>query len=453
MHVRGSASKSIYLAGVSMYVSSLSIKNIRAISNFKFEVKATECAGWHVILGDNGSGKSSLIKSLAIIFAGGPKVSASRQIWEDWLSQGCDRGEIEVIINRDDSFDQYVLKGRQPGSYTMRATIERDTRKLASGAAAEVSISFNSQNSKTAERTIWANGNGWFSSSFGPFRRFSGGDRDWDRLFVSPEYRRIAAHLSAFGEDVAFTEALYWLQQLKVSSLENPSSKSGQILEAVKNFVNSAKLLPHGSHIADITTKAVTLRDAAGATIVVDQMSDGYRSVLSLTFELLRQMFLSFGDDIMLRALTVNPGNVDVPGVVAIDEIDAHLHPTWQTRIGDWFVDHFPRVQFIITTHSPLVCRAAKRGSIWRLPTPGSNDSVVRVQGQDFDRLVQGNILEAFGTDYFGKDIDVPQSSKEVEQQIARLSMLKALGRLSPEQDEVLRTLQAARPTIASKIA
>ena len=334
----------------------------------------------------------------------------------------------------------------------MRATIERKQKDRAPGIPEEVTISFSSQNSKTAERTIWSNGNGWFSSSFGPFRRFSGGDRDWDRLFVSPEYRRIAAHLSAFGEDVAFTEALYWLQQLRVSSLENPSSKDGQILEAVKNFVNSSKLLPHGSQIADITTKVVTLRDAAGSSVNVNQMSDGYRSVLSLTFELLRQMFLSFGDDVMLKALTDDPGTVEVPGVVAIDEIDAHLHPTWQTRIGDWFVDHFPKVQFITTTHSPLVCRAARRGSIWRLPTPGSNGSATRVQGQEFDRLVKGNILEAYGTDYFGRDVDVPESSKEAEQEIARLSMLKAQGRISPELDETLRSLQAARPTIASKI-
>lgn len=435
-----------------MYISSLSIKNIRAISDFKFDVKPSECAGWHVILGDNASGKSSLIKSLAIIFAGGPKVSASRQIWEDWLAQRCNSGEISVVINRDNDVDQYVQKGRQPDSFTMRASIERKQNVLTPEVPTEVVISFNSQNSKTAERTIWANGNGWFSSSFGPFRRFSGGDRDWERLFVSPEYRRIAAHLSAFGEDVAFTEALYWLQQLKVSSLENPQSKSGPILDAVKNFVNSSQLLPHGSQIADITTKAVTLKDAAGASVIVDQMSDGYRSVLSLTFELLRQMFLSYGDDIMLEALTFDPGTVEVPGVVAIDEIDAHLHPTWQTRIGDWFVDHFPKIQFIVTTHSPLVCRAAKRGSIWRLPTPGSSDRAVRVQGQELDRLVEGNILEAYGTDYFGKDVDVPESSKEAEQQIARLSMLKVKGRISPEQEQTLRSLQAARPTIAANL-
>lgn len=436
-----------------MYITSLSIKNIRSISEFKYEVGQSECPGWHVILGDNGSGKSSLIKSLAIIFAGGPKVSAARQIWDEWLAQDTTSAEIEALIVRDDEFDQYLLKGRQPSSYTMRATIERGEQTLlSSGAQSAATISFNTQNTKNAERTIWANGNGWFSSSFGPFRRFSGGDRDWDRLFVSPDYRRVAAHLSAFGEDVAFSEALLWLQQLRVDALENPTSNSDKVLTAVKDFVNTSELLPHGSKISEITTKAVSLKDAAGSIVNVDQMSDGYRSVLSLTFELLRQMFLSYGEDLMIKALTADPGVVSIPGVVAIDEIDAHLHPTWQTRIGDWFVDHFPKVQFIVTTHSPLVCRAALRGSIWRMPIPGSNDVPARVQGQEFERLVKGNILEAYGTDFFGEDVDVPQTAKDAEQEIARLSMLKVQGRASSEQEITLIRLQAARPTVASKI-
>ena len=50
------------------------------------------------------------------------------------------------------------------------------------------------------------------------------------------------------------------------------------------------------------------------------------------------------------------------PGVVLIDEVDAHLHPTWQRRIGLWFREHFPKLQFIVSTHSPLICQAATVG-------------------------------------------------------------------------------------------
>jgi len=59
---------------------------------------------------------------------------------------------------------------------------------------------------------------------------------------------------------------------------------------------------------------------------------------------------------------------VDRPGVVLIDEIDVHLHPEWQRAIGVWLQEHFPRIQFIVTTHSPLVCPAANHGRIYHLP-------------------------------------------------------------------------------------
>lgn len=45
----------------------------------------------------------------------------------------------------------------------------------------------------------------------------------------------------------------------------------------------------------------------------------------------------------------------DVSALVVLDELDAHLHPTWQQQILGLLRDHFPRVQFICTAHSPLV--------------------------------------------------------------------------------------------------
>ncbi len=410
-------------------------------------MKMDECPGWHVIIGDNGTGKSSIIRSLAILFAGGPKVSATRQIWETWVSKGAGSAEIRAQFVRDTEFDQFILKGKQPDSYTLRARIDVGAEALSSAS----SITFNVQNTKLAERTIWASGTGWFSSSFGPFRRFSGGDRDWDRLFVSPEYTRIAAHLSAFGEDVAFTEALYWMTQLKVSTFEDSSGKNQRKLDSIIRFVNESKLLPHGSILTEVTTKSVNLKDARHSVVTVDQMSDGYRSVLSLTFELIRQMFLAYGEDVVLNALDEKPGYVNLPGVVAIDEIDAHLHPVWQTNIGEWFVAHFPRIQFFVTTHSPLVCRAARKGSIWRLPAPGGYGTPERIVGEDFDRLIKGNVLDAYGTDFFGEGIDTPSETKELAKQIARLSMLRSTKGLSNDQEDELRRLQSTLPTSAAR--
>jgi len=432
-----------------MHLTKLAITNIRSISSFSLDFRTEETAGWHVILGDNGAGKSSVIRSLALVLSGGPSVSATRQDWQSWLRAGESRGSVEATFHRDAEFDNYIKTGKQSGSMTLRAELSRITDTISRDA---VQLAFSGSTS-TANRSLWSNALGWFSASFGPFRRFTGGDREWDRLFVAPEYRRAASHLSAFGEDVALTEALRWLQQLHVLSLEEAHSQTSRIRDAVREFINRSGLLPHGSQIVDISSQRVTLKDGEGNEVPVEQMSDGYRSVLSLTFELIRQMFAVFGPDTALEHIDSKRAIVNLPGVVAIDEIDAHLHPAWQARIGNWFIERFPQIQFIVSTHSPIICRAAKRGTIWRLPAPGSSASGGRVTGQDYDRLVSGNILEALGTEYFGEGIErAPEASDKLDR-IALLNKRHALGQLDASDAVELRDLQRQFPTAAATFA
>ena len=148
-----------------------------------------------------------------------------------------------------------------------------------------------------------------------------------------------------------------------------------------------------------------------GTRIAVEEMSDGYRSILSLTFELLRLMFSVFGTNAALAGVDMQQGIVNLPGVVVIDEVDAHLHPSWQQRIGSWFVRSFPAVQFFVTTHSPIICRAAEHGSVWLLPPPDTDGEPRRVAGNDLNRLLYGNVLDAFGTDIFGRNVTRSEQS------------------------------------------
>ena len=258
---------------------------------------------------------------------------------------------------------------------------------------------FEKGNTKANGRTIWGSGSGWFSAAFGPFRRFSGGDKEYDRLFhTNPG---LARHLSAFGEGAALGEALRWMRDLQFKSYEN-DEEARRLLEGLKKFMSQLQL-PHDSQFTEINSEAVVVRDGGGAPVAVENLSDGFQSVLSMTFELLRGMVASYGREEFLDALDSGNGIVKLPGIVAIDEVDAHLHPAWQTRIGDWLIERFPRVQFIVTTHSPIICRSAEKGSIWRLPTPGSDDEARQIIGQDRVRLFHGSVLDAYDTELFGK--------------------------------------------------
>ena len=193
--------------------------------------------------------------------------------------------------------------------------------------------------------------------------------------------------------------------------------------------------------------------DGHGTQVAVEEMSDGYRSVLSLTFELIRIMFWTFGTETMLERIDSVNGWIKLPGVVAIDEIDAHLHPAWQQHIGDWFVARFPEMQFFVTTHSPIICRAARPGSVWLLPAPDSANEARRVVGPELDRLIDGNILDAYGTELFGEEVTRSEKSKEALERLARLNRKRLRSRLSGKELQELEYLRASMPSSPSTTA
>ena len=423
-----------------MHVQRLTIENLRSIRRFELRLKQGKSAGWHVILGDNGAGKTTVVRALALALMGQSNVHATRQDWSRWLAEGCDSGHVSVALSVHDE-DGWTGQGRtskQP--ITARASITAETEgSRYNGHQAAIECT-----GRYAARTIWGNGDGWFSTSFGPFRRFTGGDPAMDRLFVT--HPRLASHLSAFGENVALRESLLWLQDLQVKKLEK-NHEAEKIQDAVISFINEAALLPHGARIAGVTSERVEIVDGRRARVPIEEMSDGYRSILSLTFELMRLMFRSFATETALERIDSTAGTITLPGVVAIDEIDAHLHPTWQQRIGDWFVERFPKTQFFVTTHSPIICRAARRGTVWLLPEPGSEQEARQVVGPELDRLIDGNILDAYGTDLFGDEVTRSERSKEKLERLARLNRKRQRKTLSDEEQRELEDLRATMPT------
>ena len=423
-----------------MHVERLTIENLRSIRSFKLDLGRTDSAGWHVILGDNGAGKSTAVRALALALMGPANSQAARQVWSRWLTTGHTSGHVAVTFTGHDE-DRWTGKGNtSKRPVVARANLTASTQEdRKNGQSVELSFSGN-----YAKRTVWGDGYGWFSASFGPFRRFSGGDPRIDRLFVS--HPRLASHLSAFGEDVALRESLLWLQDLQVKKLEG-DSEAEAIQDAAIDFINKADLLPHGARVTDVTSERVEIVDGHGAKVDVEEMSDGYRSILSLTFELIRLMFRTLGTETALGGINPEEGTIALPGVVAIDEVDAHLHPAWQQSIGDWFVERFPETQFFVTTHSPLICRAARRGSVWLLPVPGSGEAARRIAGTELDRLLDGNILDAYGTDLFGKGVTRSEESKKKLERLARLNRKRLTSCLSPSEQSELEHLRTALPS------
>ena len=71
-----------------MHVQRLSLRNVRSIRKFDLHLRLREWPGWHVILGDDGRRKSTVVRALALALMGQSNAHATREDWSRWLTDG-----------------------------------------------------------------------------------------------------------------------------------------------------------------------------------------------------------------------------------------------------------------------------------------------------------------------------------------------------------------------------
>jgi len=98
--------------------------------------------------------------------------------------------------------------------------------------------------------------------------------------------------------------------------------------------------------------------DKEGETLNVLQLSQGEKSLMVLVGDIARRLA-------MMNPALENPLHGD--GIVLIDEVDMHLHPQWQRSLVARLTQTFPNIQFILTTHSPLVISDDKTSLVYLL--------------------------------------------------------------------------------------
>jgi predicted ATP-binding protein involved in virulence len=162
-------------------------------------------------------------------------------------------------------------------------------------------------------------------------------------------HQRFEALENALNAVSRFKSAFVWFynkeneEQRKQKELKSFDYRLPE-LEAVRNAIS--KMFP------DITEPHIMLNPLRFAVkkgeeiLDITQLSDGYKTLLSLVIDLAARMALA------------NPGitnPLNSPAIVLIDEIDLHLHPEWQRRVIGDLTTVFTKTQFILTTHSPYI--------------------------------------------------------------------------------------------------
>ena len=100
-----------------------------------------------------------------------------------------------------------------------------------------------------------------------------------------------------------------------------------------------------------------------GPSLRLEQLSDGYKTVLAMVMDIASRIAL-----LCHHSNQKDSPNIELAlnseGIVLIDEVDLHLHPSWQQKILPDLVRTFPAIQFIVTTHSPQVLTTIRRENI-----------------------------------------------------------------------------------------
>ena len=117
----------------------------------------------------------------------------------------------------------------------------------------------------------------------------------------------------------------------------------------------------------------------------LDELSDGYQSILALSLDL----SLAFGGE---REQGFSTENFE--GMVLIDELEVHLHPEWKMRVVSDLRSVFPHLQFVATTHDPLCLRGLQPGELHLLERRDDTVTIQQIDvppGLDADEILTGS--------------------------------------------------------------
>jgi predicted ATP-binding protein involved in virulence len=164
------------------------------------------------------------------------------------------------------------------------------------------------------------------------------------------EYKLDDRTESLFKDDTeSIINAEEWFLGIKFDAL-NGDKKAEENLQQIIDALVS--ILPDIKHIevGGNGSRRLHFITNGDQRVLVNQLGSGYQSLITWVVDLAKRMFDRYPK-------SDNP--LAEPAIVLVDEIDLHLHPEWQRKIVAFLRGKFPKTQFIVTAHSPLVVQSA----------------------------------------------------------------------------------------------
>ena len=170
----------------------------------------------------------------------------------------------------------------------------------------------------------------------------------------------------------------------------------------------------------------VTSDDITGEPLYAGALSSGTQGTLLWVWALALKMVWYY---------KFEEGWEEKPAILLIDEIENHLHPTWQRRVIPALLEHFPKLQIFATTHSPFVVAGLKAGQVHLLKRDEKGTITASTNERDVIGWTADEILRTM------MGVDEPTDQLTVDR-AKRLRELRGKETLSPEEESELNELR-----------
>jgi hypothetical protein len=380
-----------------------------------------------------------LLKAIAVGLTGRDTARALQPSFNRWVRHGAsnDEGAIQLEIVRVAGDDELAHQGNKSSRpFPARLSLKNGGKETTLQADLPAG---KTKTYQTPEHTIWSpNAVGWFSCGYGPFRRVFGASSEATQMMASSITARYA---TMFQEAASLAEADRWLRELRYKALENRQAEREQ-LDLLLELLND-DLLPNQLRVARVDSDGLWLVDRNGIELAWSEMSDGYRAMLALLADIVHHLINAYGIEGLTARDEAGKLAITRSGVVLIDEIDAHLHPEWQREIGFWLKRRFPKIQFLVTTHSPIICQAADPNGLFVLPEPGSDQPPRALSAADYDTVIASRPDTILLTPAFGLQNTRSPQAVDARSEYAHLqAKQRAAGALSADEQARMAELE-----------
>jgi energy-coupling factor transporter ATP-binding protein EcfA2 len=351
--------------------TSLAINSIDALSGLRAFARTPEILAalpshdgsqgqWIVLLGENGTGKTTLLRAIALALLEQDTATKLLTARLRMLRNG-ESGQVKITVNE--------------------AAFECRVHRRADNEEAVETVS----NDPLLRPWVVA---------YGVRRSTALGEPD-----RSSELRGVANLHSLFELPSALVHAPTWLErQWKLVLSEQAKNRKENLEpeyrgpdERAWNAIGTALERVLGITEIDADGRELYVRHPSFGRVRFEQLSDGYLTTAGWIVDLIARWIAHHEHESLPNDILAH-----MTGLVLIDEIDLHLHPLWQLRIIDDVRTLFPRLSFVVTTHNPLTVHGARSGEVFVMRREERHDapSIVVIEqrdvqpGSDIDRVL-----------------------------------------------------------------